>query len=51
MKCTNENGNFCEHRDCARCGFNADEAERRKNIPLTECDDGLRRKVITKEKK
>lgn len=46
MKCTNERGKFCKKQDCERCGFNPEEAERRKDIPLTECDDGLRRKIL-----
>ena len=33
---------------CDRCGFNRGEDERRKQLPLTLCDDGLRRKVIPK---
>lgn len=35
-----------DHRGCARCGFNVDEDSRRKQIPLTLCSDGLRRKLI-----
>lgn len=35
-----------DHRGCARCGFNVDEDARRKQIPLTLCSDGLRRKLI-----
>ena len=31
---------------CWRCGFNIMEDARRKQIPLTLCDDGLRRKLI-----
>ena len=31
---------------CWRCGFNVAEDLRRKQIPLTLCDDGLRRKLI-----
>ena len=36
-----------DHRGCARCGFNVDEDARRKQIPLTLCEDGLRRKLIS----
>lgn len=32
--------------DCWRCGFNVLENERRQKIPLTLCEDGLRRKII-----
>lgn len=46
MRCTNERGQFCEKRNCENCGFNPVEAKRRKNIPLTLCADGLRRKVV-----
>jgi hypothetical protein len=35
-----------DHRGCARCGFNVEEDARRKQIPLTLCEDGLRRKLI-----
>ena len=35
-----------DHRGCSRCGFFEEEAERRKQIPLTLCEDGLRRKLI-----
>ena len=33
-------------RGCARCGFNREEDARRKELPLTLCKDGLRRKII-----
>ena len=36
---------YC-YRNCERCGFDKDENERRKQIPLTLCPDGLRRKII-----
>lgn len=32
--------------ECETCGFNPKEEERRKAIPLTLCEDGLRRKLI-----
>ena len=32
--------------ECQRCGFDKDEAARRKAIPLTPCEDGTRHKVI-----
>lgn len=35
-----------DHRGCDRCGFNVEEDARRKQIPLTLCEDGLRRKLI-----
>ena len=31
---------------CERCGFYKPEAERRKSIPLTLCEDGLCRKKV-----
>ena len=38
---------FAECRmECARCGWNDEEAERRKAMPLTLCEDGLRRKIL-----
>lgn len=33
-------------RGCDRCGFNKPEADRRREIPLTLCKDGLMRKLI-----
>ena len=35
-----------ELKECERCGFNVQEDARRKEIPLTLCADGLRRKII-----
>ena len=32
--------------DCSRCGFDRDEAERRRKIPFTIGADGLARKII-----
>lgn len=46
MICTNPKCEYEGSACCAKCGFNADEDERRKNIPLTLCEDGLRRKLI-----
>jgi len=40
---------FCAPSSCARCGFNAAEMERRKDIPLTARPDGLRSKKIPKK--
>ena len=34
--------------ECERCGFNPVENKRRKQIPLTLCEDGLYRKIIPK---
>lgn len=34
--------------NCGRCGFNIHEANRRAEIPLTPCPDGLKRKIITR---
>lgn len=49
--CLCDEGKGCDARVriCGTCGFNSREAERRKNIPLTECGDGLRRKIIKRE--
>lgn len=35
---------------CERCGFSKKENAFRKSIPLTICDDGLRRKIIPAKK-
>ena len=35
--------------DCDTCGFNAAEAERRKQIPLVLGEDGLLRKYIRRD--
>lgn len=32
--------------NCSGCGFDKAEDARRKEIPLTLCEDGLRRKII-----
>lgn len=40
---------YSSTQDCQKCGFYADEAERRKRIPLTVGKNGLRRKRISKE--
>lgn len=32
--------------NCPRCGWNEEEAKRRKVIPLTMQEDGLRRKIL-----
>lgn len=34
---------------CERCGWDEEEANRRKKIPLTLCKDGLRRIIIPKK--
>ena len=39
----------CYVDECWRCGFNILEDKRRKQIPLTLCSDGLRRKLIEKK--
>lgn len=31
---------------CEHCGWNDEEAERRRHIPLKWCEDGLRRKIL-----
>lgn len=31
---------------CKKCGFNKDEAERRRKLPMEVCPDGLRRKIL-----
>lgn len=49
FECTNEGGKHCAHWGCEYCGFNAEEAERRKKLPLVLCPDGLRRKIIKRE--
>lgn len=33
-------------RNCATCGFDVDEAERRKKLPLETDENGIRKKVI-----
>ena len=35
--------------ECETCGFNVLEDARRKKIPLTLCEDGLRRKIISRK--
>ncbi len=35
-----------EWKFCKFCGFEASEAEKRKKIPLTLCEDGLKRKIL-----
>lgn len=38
---------FAECRlECEHCGWNDEEAERRKHIPLQWCPDKLRRKIL-----
>lgn len=34
---------------CSRCGWNEKEDARRKKIPLTLCEDGLRREIIPRK--
>ena len=36
---------------CSSCGFDKNEAERRKQLPLVLCKDGLRRKIISTKTK
>jgi hypothetical protein len=38
-------------KDCAGCGFDLREAERRKLLPFEQGPDGLWRRVIRREKK
>lgn len=33
---------------CAGCGWNRAEHEMRQTLPLTMCEDGLRRKILPK---
>lgn len=33
-------------KKCRDCGFESHEAYRRKSIPLTLCEDGLKRKIL-----
>lgn len=35
--------------DCYKCGFYKLEADRRKSIRLTYCDDGFYRKIIKRD--
>lgn len=42
-------GSCDDIRECSRCGWNEKEATRRKKIPLTLCEDGLRRKIIPRK--
>lgn len=37
--------------ECLHCGFDRQEAERRKTIPLTRAKDGTRRKRIRSRRK
>ena len=38
---------FSECRmECRHCGWDDEEAERRKAMPLALCEDGLRRKIL-----
>lgn len=41
--CTTGPGN-----DCKLCGFNMEEAERRKTLPLIADENGIRRKYVGK---
>lgn len=36
-------------KKCANCGFESHEAYRRSMIPLTLCEDGLKRKILRRE--
>lgn len=33
-------------KKCRDCGFESHEAYRRQSIPLTLCEDGLKRKIL-----
>lgn len=35
--------------DCKTCGFFKEEAQRRKELPLIEDEDGIRRKIIRRK--
>ena len=35
-----------EIKTCVRCGWNKQEAARRRRLPLVRCADGLRRKLV-----
>lgn len=35
-----------EHKNCSRCGWDWEEAERRKKLPLETDEKGFRKKVI-----
>jgi len=39
-------GGCYDVHNCSECGFDKAEDARRKEIPLTLCEDGLRRKII-----
>lgn len=42
----------CENKTnkcCVECGFQKEEARRRKQIPAVMCKDGLRRKIIRRK--
>lgn len=42
-----ERRKICRCRmECAHCGWNDEEAERRRHIPLKWCEDGMRRKIL-----
>lgn len=40
----------CFKEDCKTCGFYREEAQRRKELPLIEDEDGIRRKIIRRKK-
>ena len=40
----------CDQHDCYRCGFDRDEVERRKKLPLVKDErTGLLRKIVKKK--
>ena len=43
-------GVCCNREGCRTCGFNKDEIERRREIPLTVNSKGLRRKLLSRPK-
>lgn len=45
IQCANWDNN---HAACVKCGFEYNEAKRRKNIPLTPTADGLMSKKVKK---
>lgn len=47
MNCTKGGcGTFVDAERCGRCGFNREEAERRKGLPMIRGADGLWRKYV-----
>lgn len=46
QKCMMKDGGAGCGLQCEHCGWNQEEYARRKALPLTRCEDGLRRKIL-----